>query len=132
MGIGVSSSYEKYLGLPSLVGKSKMKTFEIIQSRVRKRLDGWKDKFLSQAGKEILLKVVVQAIPTYSMSVFLLPKKLCANLNSLMRRFWWGGTNVSKGVAWMSWSRLGAAKRNGGMGFHDLESFNRALLAKQG
>jgi hypothetical protein len=70
MGIGIVSSYEKYLGLPSLVVRSKMKTFENIQSRVRKKLDGWKENFLSQAGKEILLKAVVQAIPTYSMSVF--------------------------------------------------------------
>jgi hypothetical protein len=47
-----------------------MKTFESIQSRVRKKVDGWKEKFISQAGKEILLKAVVQAIPTYSISVF--------------------------------------------------------------
>jgi hypothetical protein len=53
------------------VGRSKMKTFEGIQSRVRKKLDGWKERFLSQAGKEILLKAVVQTIPTYSMSVHL-------------------------------------------------------------
>jgi hypothetical protein len=80
-GIVVSSCYEKYLGLLALVGRSKMKTFEGIQSRVKNKLDGWKERFLSQAGKEILLKVVVQAIPTYSMSVFKLPKKLCGNLN---------------------------------------------------
>jgi hypothetical protein len=59
MGIGISSCYEKYLGLPALVGQSKMKTFEGIQYRVRKKMDGWKEKFLSQGGKEILLKAVV-------------------------------------------------------------------------
>jgi hypothetical protein len=64
-----------------------MKTFEGIQNRVWKKLDGWKEKFLSQAGKEILIKAVVQAIPTYSMSVFQLLKKLSSNLNSMMSRF---------------------------------------------
>jgi hypothetical protein len=46
-GISAISSYEKYLGLPSLVGQSKTITFAGIESRVRKRLDGWKEKFLS-------------------------------------------------------------------------------------
>jgi hypothetical protein len=108
------------MGLPNLVGRSKMKTFESIQSRVRKKLDGWKEKFLSHAGKEILLKAVVQAIPTYNMGVFQLPKKLCSNLNSLMSRFWWGRTVDAKSVSWMSWNRLGALKRKCGMGFQDL------------
>jgi hypothetical protein len=55
-GFATSSCFEKYLGLPVLVGRSKMRTFEGIQSRVRKKVDGWKEKFLSQAGKEILIK----------------------------------------------------------------------------
>jgi hypothetical protein len=97
---------------------------------VRKKLDGWKEKLLSQVGKEVLLKAVVQAIPTYSMSVFKLPKTLCKQINSLMSKFWWHKNNPSKGVPWMSWSRMGMAKQHGGLGFRDLEVFNLALLAK--
>ena len=36
-------------------------------------MQGWKEKLLSQADKEIMIKEVVQFIPTYSMSVFHLP-----------------------------------------------------------
>jgi hypothetical protein len=132
--IGISSTqcYEKYLGLPSLVGRSKTQTFAGIQSRVCRKLDGWKEKFLSQAGHEILIKAVVQAIPAYSMSIFQLPKKLCSTLNSMTRRFWWGHKDDNKGVSWISWERLGQSKFHGGMGFRDLEIFNRPLMAKQG
>jgi hypothetical protein len=72
-----------------LVGKSRTKEFKAIIDKVEKRIKDWKLKFLSQARKEILLKVVLQAIPTYSMSVFLLPRALCAAINSLMQKFWW-------------------------------------------
>jgi hypothetical protein len=85
-----------------------------------------------QAGREILIKAVVQAIPTYSMSVFRLPKKLCSSLNSMITRFWWGHSNEAKHISWMSWGRLGKSKLHRGMGFRDLEAFNVALLAKQG
>jgi len=114
-----------------LVGRSKRRTFEGILNRVRKKIDGWKERFLSQAGKEVLLKSVIQAIPTYSMSVFKLPKTLCTNLEKVMNRFMWANTSSSKGLKWMKWSRLGQSKLNGGLGYRDLEVFNLSLLAKQ-
>jgi hypothetical protein len=88
-------------------------------------------KFLSQAGKEILLKAVAQAIPTYCMSVFKLPETLCKEINGMMQKFWWGHKENTSKIHWMSWKRLGLPKYNGGMGFRDLVVFNKALLAKQ-
>jgi hypothetical protein len=94
---------------------------------------GWMEEeipFTSKKGN--LDKSSSPAIPTYSMSVFRLPKKLCSSLNSMIRRFWWGHTDEAKHISWMSWGRLGRSKLHGGMGFRHLEAFNGALLAKQG
>ena len=44
----------------------------------------------SRAGKEVLIKVVAQSIPIYTMGVFQLPLKLCDELNALCAKFWWG------------------------------------------
>lgn len=66
-------SHDKYLGLPTFVSGSKKKVFKPIHERVLKKLKGWKEGFLSQAGREILIKSVAQALPTYmqcNVSVF--------------------------------------------------------------
>ena len=47
---------------------------------------------LSRAGKEVLIKAVAQLISTYTMGVFLLPAKLCDELDAFCARFWWGQT----------------------------------------
>jgi hypothetical protein len=131
-GVSATNRYEKYLGLPNLIGRSRVSAFNGIKGRIWDKIQGWKENFLSQAGKEVLLKVVVQAIPTYTMSVFQLPKTLCKDINAMMAKFWWGHKQNDKRIAWMSWSKLGRAKEWGGMGYRDLEWFNVALLAKQG
>ena len=45
---------------------------------------------LSQASREVLLKVVAQAIPTFAMGCFKLPVGLVHDIEMLSRKFWWG------------------------------------------
>ena len=105
--------YEKYLGLPSLVGKNKNASFNYIKERVWKKIQGWKEKLLSQVGREILIKAVVQAIPTYTMSCFKLPLGLCGELESLIRKFWWGQKVDRRKVHWVKWDTLCNPNRKG-------------------
>jgi hypothetical protein len=130
-GLQATQSYDKYLGLSTLVGKSRTQAFAGIKDRVWKCINNWKTKFLTQAGKEILIKAVAQAILTYCMSVFLMPKILCKEIEGMMQRFWWGHKDNNSKIHWMSWERMGVSKAQGGLGFRDLEIFNKALLAKQ-
>ena len=67
-----------------------------------KKLEGWKKKILSKAGKGILIKAVAQAIRTYTMSYFKLPDALCKDLTSMIRNFWWGQRKDEKKIAWLS------------------------------
>jgi len=60
----------KYLGIPSDWGQSKKEMFAWILSQVQSKLEGWKERLISKGGKEVLIKSVVQAIPSYAMSIF--------------------------------------------------------------
>ena len=131
-GSTASTHFGKYLGLPPVVGRAKKLAFNDIKERVAKRIHGWKERFLSKAGREILIKAVAQAIPTYSMSCFLLPKTWCSDLNGMMAKYWWGQQDSVRKIHWVKWESMCREKSAGGLGFKQLHLFNRALLAKQG
>ena len=87
LGVKEVARFESYLGLPTLIGRSKYQTFSFLKDRVWKKLQGWKSKLLLRAEKEVLIKAVAQSIPTYTMGVFQLPLKLCNELNAMCARF---------------------------------------------
>jgi len=89
------------------------------------------EKTLSAGGKEVLIKAVGQAIPTYSMSCFKLPRWLCKHIDSLLRNFWWGSKEGKRKTCWVAWDDMTKPKYAGGLGFRDIEMFNLALLARQ-
>lgn len=125
------SRLSKYLGLPGEWGRSKTQALGWLKDKVWQRLQGWKEKYLSHAGKEVLIKSIIQAIPSYVMSVFMLPKTFCAKVESMVAKFWWRQAGKDRGIHWKSWQRLLKRKKEGGMGFRDLHAMNLALVAKQ-
>ena len=131
LGVSEIKQYEKYLGLPSFVGRGKMANFAFIKERVWSKLKCWKEKLLSQAGREVLIKAVIQALPAFAMSCFKLPSALCHDIEVLIRKFWWGQRGGRRKVHWVKWYNLCRSKLEGGMGFREINKFNNALLAKQ-
>ena len=76
---------DKYLGLPSDVGRAKEGCFKYLKDRLWNKIQGWIEKTMSTAGKEVLVKSVAQVIPVFSMSCFRLPRRVCESVTSIIR-----------------------------------------------
>ncbi|KAA3455702.1 reverse transcriptase [Gossypium australe] len=100
--------------------------------KIATRIENWSSRLLSQRGKEIFIKSILQAIPTFAMSCFLFPKALCDKIEGILARFWWQKGHEKRGIHWCQWRFLCRSKEEGGLGFRNMAQFNISILAKQG
>ncbi|GKB64615.1 reverse transcriptase [Tanacetum coccineum] len=103
-----------YLGLPTIHGRNKNELLSYILDRVLKKMQGWKQKFLSHAGRTILIKLVIQSIPSYAMQCYILPAGFLNKLMSHVKHFFWGGDAHEKHIHWIKWERLSRPKKEDG------------------
>lgn len=62
------------------MGRGKKQSFNYIRERIWQKIQGWKEKLLSQVGRKVLIKSILQAMPTFTMNCFKLPKNLCKDI----------------------------------------------------
>lgn len=95
----------KYLGLPEQIGSKKADMFAYITDKVRAVTQGWKQRYLSHGGKEVLLKSIALSMPIFSMNIFRLPKEICEHINGILAKFWWGAGD-NRGLHWYAWKQV--------------------------
>lgn len=100
--------------------------------KVRKKLDKWRCFNLSRGGGATLCKSVLSNLPTYYMSLYLMPEKVTSILGRILRKFFWEGQKGNKINHLVKWNLVTRSENEGGLGFGDLKAKNVALLAKCG
>lgn len=107
LGVCEGDTFGKYQGSPSLVGRKRKVILAFIKDKILTRVRSWNAKFLSRADREVLLKTVIKAMPSYAMMVFLLPIGICRDIETIMNEYWWTGTaGNGKGIKWKTWGVL--------------------------
>lgn len=81
----------------------------------------------------MLIRSVVIAMPSYTMSHFILPKSICGQIDSKLMHFWWGFKDNKK-HNWTpkAWNVICTPKIYGGLGLRQMQFINKALVSKLG
>nr|GEU30160.1 RNA-directed DNA polymerase, eukaryota [Tanacetum cinerariifolium] len=93
-------------------------------------LSKWKVKTLSIGGRLTLLKSILGASPLYNMSIYKVPKGVMKEMEAIRCKFFSGADPAERKITWVSWDKVLASKKNGGLGVSSFHALNRALLLK--
>lgn len=119
-----------YLG-NTLDGENmKINSFKHLQSALSNKLQGWKGRFLSQAGRVTLIKSTLASISTYYLSHMHLTKTQAGKCDSIINNFLWGGDGNKRKIHTLSWATICTPMKDGGLGIRNMFELNQALLAK--
>ncbi|XP_040995112.1 uncharacterized protein LOC121241423 [Juglans microcarpa x Juglans regia] len=120
----------KYLGVPIVVGRLKVCDFGDLLGKVKKKIAGWKMKFLSAGGRTILLSHVLSSMATHLLVVLHVPTVVIKSLNRLLSSFFWGESDGKDRRKWVAWKEICRPIDEGGLGIRDFRDIQRALHMK--
>ncbi|XP_019173838.1 PREDICTED: uncharacterized protein LOC109169412 [Ipomoea nil] len=132
LGIERTTNLGKYLGVPAIHGRVTSATHSDLLARISGRLDGWKAKTLSLAGRVVLARSVLNAMPAYTMQTTYLPKGVCLEIEKRTRKFVWGSSDADRKMNLVNWNLVTTATEAGGLGIKRMCELNMAYMAKLG
>ena len=121
LGIQATENIGNYLGFPIKHKGVPRNRLNFIVERVMNKLAGWKARFLSFAGRFVLVKSFMSSIPNYVMQAAALPAQLCEKLDKINRDFLWGSTSEKRRLHLVGWSKIIRPKEEGVLGVKLLE-----------
>ncbi|GAV62242.1 LOW QUALITY PROTEIN: zf-RVT domain-containing protein, partial [Cephalotus follicularis] len=113
-----------YLGLPLITKRLSKGVCSTLVERITDRANSWVSKALSFAGRLQLVKATLLSMQCYWCNIFLLPMSTIKECERVLRTFLWGG----RGRAKVKWADVCKPFSEGGLGIHELRTWNKALL----
>lgn len=130
-GIKKLDNNSMYLGNPLFIKRKKSDSFAFIVDKIKGKLESWRAKNLSWAGRVNLITSVLNSQPIYTMSLHKLPKRICNKIDQVIRKFWWGKLGKEHTYyAPLQWDKICQPKSSGGLNFRKAKQSNKAMLSK--
>ena len=90
LGCMVSKLSISYLGIPLGANLNRVRTWQPVIEKIKKRLSGWKMHMLSKAGRLVLIKYVLNNLALYYLSLLRMLKAVAKEIIAIQRRFFQG------------------------------------------
>ncbi|GJY34673.1 putative ribonuclease H-like domain-containing protein [Tanacetum coccineum] len=118
----------KYLGVPLVTSRLVFRDCKELIEKVQARVDDWKNKFLSAAGRLQLIRSVLSSMHIYWASMFILPSRVLLDIEQIIRHFLWSHGSSKRCQSKVAWEVVCLPKDEGGLGVRRLDTFNKALM----
>eukprot|EP00253_Pinus_taeda_P003539 PITA_03539 len=121
----------KYLGLPLAKENVKSQIWTKSIENMRSKLQSWGMHWLNLAGRSILIKSVLSALPIYQFAITLAPASTHKHMELIICSFLWqGGKQDSKKFSLVKWSKVILPLEKGGLGIKVPRLSNLAMGLK--
>ena len=101
-------------------------------AKLEVRINNWCNRWLSRAGRLVLIKSVFEAIPVYWMALAWIPKSILNRSRRICSNFLWSGKKYQKVLPWIKWDQIARPKALGGWRIKNTPFFAKELVAKLG
>ncbi|PKU83813.1 Putative ribonuclease H protein [Dendrobium catenatum] len=122
LGIHNINLYITYLGIPISPKRLKATHFQPLLSKIYALLAGWKNKFLSFAGRVQFLKFTITNSIAYWIRGSIIPKSCCDTINKLCSKFLFHNNLVERKLHLIPWSKVIIPKIAGGLGIPSIDA----------
>lgn len=130
LGFKIGSLPSRYLGAPLTLKPWQKVHWEKILANMERRCKHWTNRALNLAGRLVLTKAILQAIPQYMLSILPAPKGILDQMRSIQSTFLWGGNKEKRKWSLVAWKKLCRPKNRGGLNLVDPLITNRVCGAK--
>nr|GEW29591.1 hypothetical protein [Tanacetum cinerariifolium] len=119
----------RYLVVPLISSRLLYRDCKILVEKLESRINDWRNKFLSFAGRLQLIQSVLSSMHIYWASVFILPNRIVHDLEQLICGFLWCQGKMKRGKVKVAWDSVCMPKHEGGLGIRIIDDFNVAIMA---
>jgi len=95
-------SLDKYLGCPAFKGRPNTKTLTKLVNETTYKLQTWKTKNISKAGRVTLIQANVESMLAHTIQCFQLSSTTNRNIERISRNFFWKKSDGSNGLPMVS------------------------------